>query len=209
MGRGAELMTLIRAYERHGADGYFIALEGEAGIGKTRLAEEFLARVRAQGAMIITVRCYEGEANVAYGPVADGLRGALAQSACADRLDALPAHWLAEAARLLPELSVLRPGLPPSPPLDAPGGQSRFFEGLRQVLSTICQGSASNVLFFDDMHWADAASLDLLAYLVRRLAGQPLFILATWRSDEATGRLTAARPGGRGAARGPRHGARC
>ena len=45
-------------------------------------------------------------------------------------------------------------------------------------------GSASNVLFFDDMHWADAASLDLLAYLVRRLRGQPLFILATWRSDE-------------------------
>ena len=184
VGRGAELLTLIRAYERHGADGYFVALEGEAGIGKTRLAEEFLARVRAQGATIITVRCYEGEANVAYGPVADGLRGALAQSACADRLDALPAHWLAEAARLLPELSVLRPSLPLSPPLDAPSGQSRFFEGLRQVLGTICQGSASNVLFFDDMHWADAASLDLLAYLMRRLRGQPLFILATWRSDD-------------------------
>ena len=140
MGRAAELTALIRAYERHAAGGYFVALEGEAGIGKTRLAEEFLARVRAQGATIITVRCYEGEANVAYGPVADGLRGALAQSACADRLDALPAHWLAEAARLLPELSVLRPGLPLSPPLDAPGGQSRFFEGLRQVLSTILPG---------------------------------------------------------------------
>ena len=127
-------------YERHGTDGYFIALEGEAGIGKTRLAEEFLARVRAHGATIITVRCYGGEANLAYGPVADGLRSALVQSACADRLDALPAHWLAEAARLLPELSVLRPGLPLAPPLDAPSGQSRFFEGLRQVLSTICQG---------------------------------------------------------------------
>ena len=135
--------------------------------------------------MTITVRCYEGEANVAYGPVADGLRGALAQSACADRLEALPVHWLAEAARLLPELGVLCPGLPPPPPLDAPGGQSRFFEGLRQVLSAICQGATPNVLFFDDMHWADTASLDLLAYLVRRLAGQPLFILATWRSDEA------------------------
>ena len=186
VGRGAELMTLIRGYERHGAGGYFVALEGEAGIGKTRLAEEFLARVRAHGATIITVRCYEGEANVAYGPVADGLRGALAQSACAERLDALPAHWLAEAARLLPELSLLRPGLPLSPALEAPSGQSRFFEGLRQVLSTICRGSASNVLFFDDMHWADAASLDLLAYLVRRLRGQPLFILATWRSAEGS-----------------------
>lgn len=184
VGRAAELTAMIRAHARHGADGYFIALEGEAGVGKTRLAEEFLARVRGQGAMIVTVRCYEGEANVAYGPVAGGLRGVLAQTACADRLDALPPHWLAEAARLLPELGVLRPGLPPPPPLDAPGGQSRFFEGLRQVLSAICQGATPNVIFFDDMHWADAASLDLLAYLVRRLRGQPLFILATWRSDE-------------------------
>jgi DNA-binding SARP family transcriptional activator len=184
VGRGAELAGLVRAHERHGADGYFIALEGEAGVGKTRLAEEFLARVRGQGAMTITVRCYAGEANVAYGPVAGGLRGALAQSACADRLDALPVHWLVEAARLLPELGVLRPGLPPPPPLDAPGGQSRLFEGLRQVLSAICQGATPNVLFFDDMHWADASSLDLLAYLVRRLAGHPLFVLATWRSDE-------------------------
>lgn len=184
VGRAAELTALIRAYDRHAAGGAFVAVAGEAGIGKTRLAEEFLAQAQAQGAMTVTVRCYEGEADVAYGPVADGLRGALAQSGCAGRLDALPGHWLAEAARLLPELSVLRPGLPPPPPLDAPGGQSRFFEGLRQVLGAICQGSAPNVLFFDDMQWADAASLNLLAYLVRRLRGQPLLILAAWRSDE-------------------------
>jgi len=184
VGRGAELTALVRAYERRATTGVFVAVEGEAGIGKTRLAEEFLAWARGQGAMTITVRCYEGETNVAYGPVADGLRGALTHPTCADRLDALPAHWLAEVARLLPELHALRAGLLPPPPLDAPGGQSRFLEGLRQVLSSICQGQGPNVLFFDDMHWADAASLDLLAYLVRRLAGQPLFILATWRSDE-------------------------
>jgi predicted ATPase len=86
-----------------------------------------------------------------------------------------------------PELADQTPelvGLLPAAPLDAPGGQSRFFEGLRQLLGAICQDIVPNVLFFDDMHWADAASLDLLAYLVRRLAGQPLFILATWRSDE-------------------------
>ena len=76
-----------------------------------------------------------------------------------------------------------------------PSGQSRFFEGLRQVLSTICQGSASNVLFFDDLHWADAASSSCLAYLVRRLRGQPLFILAAWRSAEGpAARLAASRP---------------
>ena len=184
VGRAAELTALVRGYEGRATTGAFVAVEGEAGIGKTRLAEEFLAQVRSQGATTIMVRCYEGETNAAYGPVADGLRRALAQSICADRLHALPAHWLAEVARLLPELHALRPGLPPPPPLDAPGGQSRFLEGLRQMLSALCQGFVPNVLFFDDMHWADAASVDLLAYLVRRLAGQPLFILATWRSDD-------------------------
>lgn len=184
VGRGAELSALIRAYDRHATAGYFAAIEGEAGIGKTRLAEEFLAHARGLGAMALAVRCYEGEADVAYAPVADALRGALAQTACADRLDAIPAHWLAEAARLLPELSLLRPGLPPPPPLDAPGGQSRFFEGLRQVLGALCLGSAPNVLFFDDMQWADSASLNLLAYLVRRLRGQPLFVLVAWRGGE-------------------------
>jgi len=179
-GRAAELTTLIRAYERNASGGYFLALEGEPGIGKTRLAEELLRHARGQGGMTITVRCYEGEAGVAYGPVADALRAVLAQTGCAERLAALPTHWLAEVARLLPELNALRPGLPSPPPVDAPGGQSRLFEGLRQVLSAICQQQAPTVLFFDDMHWADAASLDLLAYLVRRLAGQPLFILAAW-----------------------------
>ncbi|MFZ1552318.1 MAG: BTAD domain-containing putative transcriptional regulator, partial [Anaerolineae bacterium] len=84
VGRGAELTALVHVYERRATSGAFVAVAGEAGIGKTRLAEEFLARVRGQGAMIVTVRCYEGEADVAYGPVADGLRGALAQSGCAD-----------------------------------------------------------------------------------------------------------------------------
>ncbi len=184
VGRTSERAALIRAYDRHAAGGYVVAIEGEAGIGKTRLAEELLAYARGHGATAITVRCYEGETSVAYGPIADGLRSVLAQTACAGRLDAIPAHWLAEAARLLPELGALRPGLPPPLPLDAPGGQSRFFEGLRQVLGALCLGSAPNVLFFDDVQWADSASLDLLAYLVRRLRGQSLFVLVAWRSGE-------------------------
>ncbi|MCX8005410.1 MAG: AAA family ATPase, partial [Burkholderiaceae bacterium] len=61
VGRVAELTALTRAYDRHAAGGYFVAVVGEAGIGKTRLAEEFLAEAQARGAMTVTVRCYEGE----------------------------------------------------------------------------------------------------------------------------------------------------
>src|SRR5947209_11514336 len=125
--------------------------------------------------------------HIAYGSVAAGLRTAIAQKDNLYRLEKIPSLWLIEASRLLPELMALHPGLPPAPPLDNPGAQSRFFEGLRQVLLSICNPDAKHpgVIFFDDLHWADGASLDLLAYLLRRLREQPLFLILTWRSKRA------------------------
>jgi predicted ATPase len=90
---------------------------------------------------------------------------------------------VSETARLLPELASQRPDLPAVPPLDSPGAQSRFFEGLSQLLLAVCRGTAPGVIFLDDLHWADADSLDLLTYLVRRLRGRPLCLLATWRTE--------------------------
>ena len=183
VGRSHPWATLQQAYARGGDDGYFVVVEGEAGIGKTRLAEEFLAHARAAGARTIVARCYEGETALAYGPFVEALRAALGQADSAQRLSPLPAHWLSEAARLLPELASLLPDLPPAPPLESPGAQSRFFEGVAQVLVALCHNSVPGILFLDDLHWADAASLDLLTYLVRRPGGRSLFILATWRAE--------------------------
>ncbi len=196
VGRAAELSTLIEAYTAARADGHFVILEGEAGIGKTRLAETFLAHVQAKGATTVSVRCYEGETNLAYGPFIEALRAAIAQPDRANHVMQVPPHFLSEAVRLLPELRTLRPspstgtaqGLPPVPPLNSPGSQSRFFEGIRQVLMAICSGAAPGVLFIDDLQWADAASLDLLTYIVQRLRGCPLFILGTWRSEQMPSR---------------------
>lgn len=165
-------------------DGLLFVLQGEAGIGKTRLAEEFSARVRIRGAAVLTVRCWQGETNLAYGPFVEGLRSAVKDTEAAARLAKIPAHMLAEAARLLPELADIREVLPSLPPLDGPGAQSRFFEGLGQVLMALCSGPCPGVLFIDDLHWADTTSLDLVTYLVRRLRGRPLFILASWRGEQ-------------------------
>jgi len=187
VGRAKEWSALVNAYETIGGDGHVVILEGEAGIGKTRLAEEFLAHIQARGAAVIAARCYEGETHIAYGPVAAGLRAAIAEKNNVYQLEKIPTPWLVEASRLLPELMALQPGLPPAPPLDSPGAQSRFFEGLRQVLLSISNpdGKHPGVIFFDDLHWADGASLDLLAYLLRRLREQPLFLILTWRSKRA------------------------
>lgn len=182
VGRQEEWAALRTIYAEKASTGYVIGLEGEAGIGKTRLAEEFAAFARSRGAGVITVRCYEGEVHLAYGPVAAGLRAAIAQQQ-SDWHQHLTSHWLSEATRLLPELSELRPGLSAPLPLDSPGAQSRFFEGLRQVWFALCASAPQPcLLFFDDIHWADEASLEFLSYLARRLDQKPLCLLLTWRS---------------------------
>ncbi len=179
VGRSAEWATLLAAYAAAGANAHLVVLEGEAGIGKTRLAEEFLAHVRARGGVTLTGRCYEGETDFAYGPFVELLRVAVGQLARDGMPDSVLVPALSEAARLLPELA----GLPPAPPLDSPGAQTRFFEGVGQVLLAASGDGRPGVLFVDDAHWADAASLDLLAYLVRRVRVQPLCVLVAWRSE--------------------------
>jgi DNA-binding SARP family transcriptional activator len=184
VGRAIEWAALLDTYASISANGHWVILEGEAGIGKTRLAEEFLAYVRTQGGTTLTVRCYEGETNLAYGPFVEGMRAVMAEPSCFGRLEDIPAHGLSEAARLLPELANIYPGLPPAPPLDSPGAQSRFFEGLSQVMLAWCRNIRPSVLFLDDLHWADEASLDLLTYVVRRPQGRPLCLLTAWRSEQ-------------------------
>lgn len=187
VGREKEWQTLLERYDRlaQSASGMFIGLEGEAGIGKTRLAEEFMAYARGKGTRIIQARCYSGEGGLAYAPFINGLAGALKSPAQADttgRLTTIAPAALAEAGRLLPEISTLAPGLPPLPPGDE-GAQARFFEALRQVLENLLAGEAPGILFLDDLHWADAASISLLTYLARRLRENRIVILATWRSE--------------------------
>src|SRR6266487_1600402 len=74
VGRSAEQSALFEAYSSINGGGRIIILEGEAGIGKTRLAEEFLDSVQERGAVVLATRCYEGETHLAYGPVIALLR---------------------------------------------------------------------------------------------------------------------------------------
>ncbi|MDQ3864903.1 MAG: AAA family ATPase [Actinomycetota bacterium] len=183
VGRDLEWEALLGSYKSVGEGGQVVVIEGEAGIGKTRLAEEFVANVRAAGAKAVIARCYAGEKNLAYGPFVEGLSAALGREDT-DRLKGLPAVSVQEAARLLPDLADLSPNSPPAPPLDTPGAQSRFFGEVIRVLLTVLDGPPPGVLFLDDLHWADDASVSLLTYLVRRLDDKPIYVLLTWRAEE-------------------------
>ena len=183
VGRGGEWEELLRSYGEVGGGGRLVVLEGEAGIGKTRLAEEFVAHAAGRGAAVVAARCYAGEANLAYGPFVEGLSAVIGREGTG-RLEGLPAGPLGEAARLLPELAGLLPGSHSLPPLDTPGARSRFYEGVIRALLAVLGGPPPGVLFLDDLQWADEASLDLLTYLVRRLDDRPLLVLVTWRPEE-------------------------
>ena len=186
VGRGVEWAALLEASAAVGPDGRLMVLEGEAGIGKTRLAAELADHVRSLGGSVVSGRCYEEEAGVAYGPFIEGLRGVLAAEAPGPPgpLDGVPTHWLAEARRLLPELVEAYPDLPEPGPLDGPAAGRHFFEGVSQVLLAACAGPVPGLLVLDDLHLADAASLDVLAYLVHRLEGRPLLVVVCWRSEQ-------------------------
>lgn len=180
VGRESAWNELLQAYDAVTTTGRLVAITGEAGIGKTRLVEAFVEEVRARGAVTVTVACYEGEANLAYAPIAAGLRVLLRRPDAAGRQAVIPTHWLAEAARLIPELDDAAGTVAPT---QSPGAQARFFAGISETLCHLLSGERPGVLFLDDLHWADDASLDLLAYLARRLSDLPILLVASWAED--------------------------
>jgi DNA-binding SARP family transcriptional activator len=173
VGRETELASLRDFHARIETDGRLAVIEGELGIGKSRLLEELLVSLREAGATTIALRCHQDERVLAYAPVAEAMQRALALLGEAPH-DAAP-----ELGRLLPEA-----GPPTVTPLDSSGAQTRFFEALSTVLASALAGRVAGVLAFDDVHDADASSLDFLAYLVRRLRDRPVLVQLTWRTDE-------------------------
>jgi DNA-binding SARP family transcriptional activator len=183
IGRSQELEQLKRIYGGKQQNGILAVLTGEAGIGKTRLALEFLNQLQLQGTAILSTQCYDGENNLTFTPVIDLLRHGIKLSGDREWWQGVNPQLLSEVSLLLPELSEIILDLPTPQLIDGPGAQSRFYEGICQTLEAMVDGPSPGVLFIDNVEWADQSTLDLLAYLARRLKGRPLFLLVSWGTE--------------------------
>ena len=181
IGRDEEMSALLAALDEAAERGRLVAIEGEAGIGKTKLAEAFLERAAGAGSTVVAARCYQEEISLAYSPIIDALQSALNRTN--DWVANVPEHVLAEGARLLPALA---PEIRPEADFSGPGAQHRFLEALSTLLLAACGGSRPGILFFDDVQWADEAAVDVLAHLVRRFETHRVLLLLSWRTEDVT-----------------------
>lgn len=156
---------------------------GEAGIGKSRLVTEMQARAAARGMRVLTGRCFEPDHVLPYAPLVDLLRTHAGQS---------PEATVRNIAAITPGIIQLAPDLVrsfpdpiPAPALPPAQERRRLVHAWAEFVTGL--GSAHPILItVEDLHWADDASLDTLVAIARGIAGRPILLVLTYRTDELT-----------------------
>jgi predicted ATPase/DNA-binding CsgD family transcriptional regulator len=175
VGRDTELGQLRDTLKRTRADEpVAVLVGGEAGVGKTRLVEEFRRHAEAEDVRVLVGQCLElGEDGLAFAPFAAILRDLLRRDGAAAF-----AGYEQELARLLPELGGDGPV-----PASVDTNRGHLFE----VVSALVERLAAQrplVLVVEDLHWADRSTRDLIRFLVRSVRATRALLVGTYRSDE-------------------------
>ncbi len=186
VGRDSELAALISALDESASDARFVVIEGEPGIGKTRLADELRELAEARGAVAVWGRSDEGGAAPALWPWLPPLRSLAAQS------PSVP-----------PAVSHLLSGEAPVGAGQERAAQFERFEAVAALLDGVA-AARPVVVLLDDLQWADPTSLELLSFLAGRLrrgvvVAGTMRQLEVGRNDSVTDALAAIarRPGSR------------
>ncbi len=162
VGRGQELGAL-QYLLRIAIDGRgrLALISGEAGIGKTSLVRQLRTMAAETDALVLTGAAYDLTSTPPYGPW----------------LDLIREYPQSDDVPPLPEFISSEDGLA------GLGSQAHLHHGLLEFIRQIGQVRPV-VLIFEDLHWSDQPSLELLRFIGRSIEHQPILLVATWRDDE-------------------------
>ena len=177
VGRRHELGVLERALEAvEGGPARAVGLRGEAGIGKSRLLAELATRAKERGHLVLAGRAAELERDLPFALLIDTLDRRLA-SEPPRRLDD---EHLAQLALVLPAVA----GMPGVEPPQSPDGRHHVARAVRALFELMARQRPVTVLL-DDVHWADAASEDVLALLLHRPPPTRVLVAIATRAGRA------------------------
>ncbi|HEX4705627.1 MAG TPA: AAA family ATPase, partial [Pseudonocardiaceae bacterium] len=184
IGRQAERSAAIAAVDNVLGGGYrLVQVSGEPGIGKTRMLSWLAGYARTRDLPVLSGSAAEFETDVPFGPLTEALAGPLAEQRTELR-DRLSDERYRLAGTVFPALAV------------AGGGRDdlrdseryRLHRALRSLLAAITPPTGL-VLCLDDLHWADAATCDFLAHLLRQPPRAPLLLALSYRPRQLPARL--------------------
>jgi serine/threonine protein kinase/DNA-binding beta-propeller fold protein YncE len=183
VGRGEELERLKRVVEEvEGGAGHLLLIGGEAGIGKTRLAQELSVMLRNRGFLVATGRSYQRDRAVPFGPFLEALGVLYGEAAPSQR---------AQVSQRWPDLGRFLLGQALSAPISEvdESEEQRVARGIADFLALLAEpigeGPARPVaILLDDLQWADRASVALLQSLAARLRSERVLIAGMYRDLE-------------------------
>jgi DNA-binding CsgD family transcriptional regulator len=179
VGRDAELHVIESALDRAaGGETVHLLVAGEAGVGKTRLTSEAARLAADRGFRVLRGDCGNvGGSSLPYGPFVEALRNLAIELGPVDTaVVAGPAAR--DLTRLVPAFGSIDDASSQSDPV-----QARLFEALFGLFQRLAERSPV-LLIIEDLHWADSATRETIAYLVRSLRDLPVLLIGTFRSDE-------------------------
>jgi len=183
VGRSNEYGLLIGLVTRLAAGaGQTVLLEGEPGIGKSRLMREVARYAEAKGLRTLTTNCYEIERAIPYQPIVDLVTRALDAASPAALRNIAPVS-AAELVALVPAVAERFPDLPQLSRDFPEARQARLARAVGQLLEA-SREARPFILMVDDIQWADEASAQVLHYLARHVADRPALAIYAYRDDE-------------------------
>ena len=188
VGRDPEVGAVRLLIEQvRGGRGQVALIVGEAGVGKSRLLRAMMDEARSQGFLIMRGQSFEADASIPYAPLLDLVR-LFTESASTAVVGHVLEPAAAELAAVFPERRPVLPDVEPAASADPDADKRRLFHALARTVTSLAH-TQPVFIAFEDVHWSDDATLDLVFHLARSHTTQPVVIVLTRRTEDGTPRL--------------------